>query len=177
VTRDRNQENYINGGNLIVTKEFFSRIGGFHPEYRTGEDVRFCQDAVENGGRILKVDAISAVHHGYPKTVRDFFKRERWHGLGMKHYLLRPWQLKDLILAMYFLILTAFFLLLLPFFPSILFLTGIWLLGLSLPILLFAWSRSKGRPDILFPLTFLYFVYGWARVFSLFDILWKAVSL
>jgi glycosyltransferase involved in cell wall biosynthesis len=171
VARDQKQMNYINGGNLILSRQFFDRIGGFAPEYRTGEDVRFCQDALDKGGKIVKVAEIQATHHGYPKTIREFFKRERWHGLGMKHYLLKPWQMRDLVLALYFLIVTGLLLIFMLLIGNVLIITGIWLVMLIFPIFIFALSRSRDRPGILLPLTFLYFVYGWARVFSLFDII------
>lgn len=171
VARDQNETNYINGGNLVISRQFFDRIGGFAPGYYTGEDVRFCQDAMSKGGKIIKVRDIKAIHHGYPKTIRDFFRRERWHGLGMKHYLLRPWQLKDLVLALYFIIVTALSLILALFAGHAFLIVCIWSVILILPIFILAFSRSGGRPGILFPLTYLYFVYGWARVFSLFDIM------
>ena len=171
VARDRKQMSYINGGNLIISRKFFNRIRGFTPEFYTGEDVRFCQDAISKGGKVVKVPGIPVIHHGYPKTIRDFFRRERWHGLGMKHYLFRPWQMKDLMLAYYFIMLTALFLIMTPFAGNVLLNAGIWIVMLILPIFVFALSRSMGQAGVLFPLTWLYFVYGWARVFSLVDIL------
>jgi hypothetical protein len=101
----------------------------------------------------------------------DFFRRERWHGLGMKHYLLRPWQMKDLVLALYFIALTITFLLLLPFTGNALVITGGWLVMLILPILVFSFTRTSGNRVALVPLAVLYFVYGWARVLSLVDII------
>jgi|SRR6056297_222369 len=177
VARDKAGDNYINGGNLIVSKHFFMQLGGFRSDYQTGEDVKLCQDAVGLGGKIMKVEAIAAVHHGYPKTVRAFFKRERWHGLGMKQYLRRPWQLKDLLLALYFLVLAFIFILVVSFWPQIAVLAGGTGLAFFLPIFVLASVRSGGEPKTLFPLTFLYFVYGWARVFSLFDIVQQAIIL
>ena len=176
VARDRNRTDYINGGNLFIRKKFFDETGGFRTEHLTGEDVRFCRDVIEHGGTVRKVAGIPAVHHGYPKTIGGFFRRERWHGLGMKHYLLKPWLMRDLVLALYFMAVTV--LLLFGAFalrhPS--WALGIWLAALVVPVFVFALLRSGKRLDHLLPLTFLYFVYGWARVFSLFDIARGAAS-
>jgi glycosyltransferase involved in cell wall biosynthesis len=170
--RDQDQSNYINGGNLVVSKKLFNQIRGFRPEYRTGEDVRFCQDAIAIGGKILPIESISAIHHGYPKTIKDFFRRERWHGIGMKNYLFRPWKSRDLTLAYYFIVITGLFIIsMICSMNMIAFITAIWLLLQLLPISILAWYRSRIQRMHFFSLTLLYFIYGWARVFSLIDLM------
>ena len=171
LARDETMTSYINGGNLVVSKRFFDEIGGFAPDYYTGEDVKFCRDAVAEGGKVIKAAEIRAVHHGYPKTIFEFFRRERWHGLGMKQYLFKPWQLKDLMLALYFVCITVLFLIAVVASGYRLVTVGGWLALMVLPIFVLAFSRTGKRPQVLFPLTYLFFVYGWARVFSLVDIM------
>jgi len=170
LARDKGNNNYINGGNLIVHRTLFDKIVGFDPFCVTGEDVKFCQDAKTHGGTVVKDPSILAFHHGYPKTIGQFFRRERWHGLGMARSLSRPWYSRDLSLALYYsallLALIACLLLSKDVFMSL----AIVLLLMFGPLFILALRRSDGRFHNIFSLTFLYFIYGWARVFSLFDI-------
>lgn len=78
----RRTRNYINSGHLIVKRATFERIGGFSNELETGEDVDFCQKARDMGVKIINNPMLEVVHEGYPKTVKEFFCRERWHGRG-----------------------------------------------------------------------------------------------
>ena len=73
---------YINGGNLIMSKETFCRIGGFDENLETGEDYEFCVRARGKGVRIAINVNFVAIHDGYPKNILDFCKREIWHGKG-----------------------------------------------------------------------------------------------
>jgi glycosyltransferase involved in cell wall biosynthesis len=171
LARDSESDRYINGGNLIVKKSFFSEISGFDSHYATGEDVKFCLDAKIHGGRIIKDKEIVAVHHGYPKTIKQFVARERWHGLGMKHYFTRPWLSKDLLLALYNLFLLMIFLFGVLLCKKSIVLSISILLLMFAPLFILALRRSAGRFLNVFPLTFLYFLYGWARVFSVLDII------
>jgi glycosyltransferase involved in cell wall biosynthesis len=71
----------IPGGNLFVERETFERIGGFDESLRTGEDAEFCRRA-RRFAKVISDDRIQVVHLGNPKTIRDFVRREIWHGLG-----------------------------------------------------------------------------------------------
>jgi glycosyltransferase involved in cell wall biosynthesis len=73
---------YINSGNLICSRHLFNLIGGFDQRLKTGEDVDFCERAKKNGA-LIKTDSRFFVNHeGYPKTLKAFIARERWHGIG-----------------------------------------------------------------------------------------------
>lgn len=77
----RKEAAHINTANLFVTREDFNALGGFNETLRTGEDTEFS----ERAKKMLKVidDArIRVIHHGNPKTLYAFFRRELWHGLG-----------------------------------------------------------------------------------------------
>ncbi|ABQ26512.1 glycosyltransferase [Geotalea uraniireducens] len=78
----RTQINYINGGHLIIHRSLFSTVGGFDPKLETGEDCEFCARARTMGARIENDPGLRVVHAGYPKSVKRFFARERWHGRG-----------------------------------------------------------------------------------------------
>ena len=74
--------NYINGGHLILHRNLFAKVGGFDPSLETGEDYDFCTRAKLLGARIENDPELRVVHAGYPKCIKLFFKRERWHGRG-----------------------------------------------------------------------------------------------
>lgn len=78
----RERVNYINGGHLILRRALFDKIGGFDEALPTGEDYEFCQRGVARGAKIVNDQGLEVVHEGYPKTLRAFFRRERWHGKG-----------------------------------------------------------------------------------------------
>ena len=73
---------HINGGNLLTTKALFDSIGGFDPSLETGEDVDFCARAHQTGANVIINDAFRVHHEGYPRTLYEFIRRERWHGAG-----------------------------------------------------------------------------------------------
>lgn len=71
---------YINSGHLITTRILFDKIDGFTASLKTAEDHDFCKKAVAIGAKLLPNFLLITVHDGYPKTLGQFFKRERWHG-------------------------------------------------------------------------------------------------
>jgi len=79
--KGRSKVSYINSGNLIVPAMLFNEIGGFNEKLIAGEDYEFCLKA-RGKSRIIADDRIRVVHLGNPKTLREFLKREIWHGLG-----------------------------------------------------------------------------------------------
>jgi glycosyltransferase involved in cell wall biosynthesis len=79
--RGRREVAHIGTANLIVPATVFRQLGGFDPRLRTGEDYEFCTRAKQITKVVLD-DSIRVVHCGNPKTLRDFVKREMWHGLG-----------------------------------------------------------------------------------------------
>lgn len=83
VSTDREFEpTHLGGGHIIATREFVRSIGGF-PEYmETGEDFEFCQIARRHGATIISDPLLKAIHNGVPRSVREFFNREKWHGRG-----------------------------------------------------------------------------------------------
>lgn len=73
---------YINSGNLICSRRVFDIVNGFSSVLKTGEDVDFCLRSKKNGINVIQDEAFQVFHEGYPKTIKDFFDRERWHGIG-----------------------------------------------------------------------------------------------
>ena len=78
----RQPESHINSGHLICGREFFDRLQGFDESLQTGEDVDLCARARSMGGVISPNPMLRVIHRGYPTSLRAFFRREWWHGLG-----------------------------------------------------------------------------------------------
>lgn len=77
------ESSHINGGNLIASRDAFDEIGGFDPKLKTGEDVGFCNRARNNPRIRFELDPkLKSIHLGYPKNIKNFMKREYWHGEG-----------------------------------------------------------------------------------------------
>jgi glycosyltransferase involved in cell wall biosynthesis len=74
---------YLNAGNLFVRRAVFERVGGFQDRLRTGEDAELGQRLGLAGERIHSDPVVRAVHLGNPRTLREFYRRAVWHGLGM----------------------------------------------------------------------------------------------
>jgi glycosyltransferase involved in cell wall biosynthesis len=73
---------YINSGNLVVTREAFRQVGGFREDIITDEDVDFCSRLARAGFRFREDPSITAMHHGNPKSLTAFARREAWHAIG-----------------------------------------------------------------------------------------------
>lgn len=82
VGRDRDVH-YLNSANFFITRDAFERVGGFREDLRTGEDAEIGQRIVDAGFRIRESTTVEAIHFGNPKSLRDFYRRTLWHGLGM----------------------------------------------------------------------------------------------
>jgi glycosyltransferase involved in cell wall biosynthesis len=74
---------YINSGNFVVRRDAFEAVGGFDTLLVTGEDAEIGKKLLEAGYTIWEDPSVRAVHLGNPKTLRGFYRRTVWHGLGM----------------------------------------------------------------------------------------------
>ena len=165
--RDSNGEGYINSGHMIVHRKLFESLGGFSQSLQTGEDEAFCDEAVRFGGVIRKLPEIRAIHHGYPKTLKGFFLRERWHGLGMEKHLGEPWRYRDLMLGFYYWALL--FLLCASVFAGVPLGWSLSLVAACLvfPLWFFSIFRTNGRTLVAAQLTVVFLVYGAAKAVAL----------
>lgn len=73
-------KSYLNGGNIVTTRRVLERLGGFNPNLETAEDVDFSRRAGEIGVPVIFDERFRSFHEGYPKRLRDFIRREAWHG-------------------------------------------------------------------------------------------------
>jgi glycosyltransferase involved in cell wall biosynthesis len=74
---------YINSGNLVIRREIFEQAGGFREDLATGEDSELGWRVNMAGHPVIDNPAIRAVHLGNPKTLIEFYRKEKWHALGM----------------------------------------------------------------------------------------------
>ena len=72
---------YINSGNMIVPAKLFKKLNGFNTILSSGEDAEICYRA-KKFTEIISDPKIKVTHYGNPKNMRQFLKREIWHGLG-----------------------------------------------------------------------------------------------
>ena len=78
---------YLPAGNLAVRRPLFLELGGFDETLETGEDPDLCKRIAGAGFRIVEAPAVRSVHLGEPRTLAAVFRRERWHGRGLRlHY-------------------------------------------------------------------------------------------
>jgi cellulose synthase/poly-beta-1,6-N-acetylglucosamine synthase-like glycosyltransferase len=74
---------YLNSANFFVARAAFERVGGFREDLRTGEDADIGQRLIAAGLRIRECPRVRAVHLGNPRSLREYYRRSVWHGLGM----------------------------------------------------------------------------------------------
>lgn len=102
----RTPRRYINSGHLIISRTFFSDLGGFDAQLVTGEDFELCGRACVNGGKVRDDRELEVVHLGFPKTLTQFARRELWHGQGDGGTLTRVLNSKVALLSLLTLVLT-----------------------------------------------------------------------
>lgn len=64
---------------LLVRAAVFRRVGGFDERLATGEDGDLSARVRATGGTVRLVEGMVAIHHGFPKSLAAFLRRERWH--------------------------------------------------------------------------------------------------
>lgn len=79
---EQRQNSHINSGHMIISAELFKELGGFDPSLKTGEDFDISMRARAAGAKIIDDKSLIVIHEGYPKVLREFVRREIWHGLG-----------------------------------------------------------------------------------------------
>ncbi len=76
------KDSLLNGGNIITSKQLCERISGFDVKLKTGEDYDFCKRAIAAGVSYREEPGYVAIHEGFPRDLRSFYRRECWHGEG-----------------------------------------------------------------------------------------------
>jgi GT2 family glycosyltransferase len=71
---------YIPGGNLVIDRALFRKLGGFDPKLRSNEDSQFCSRARAAGIPVVVFPELATIHLGAEKNLRAFIARQTWHG-------------------------------------------------------------------------------------------------
>ncbi len=159
-------QSHINTAHLIIDSQLFDDLGGFDARLYTGEDYEFSLRARKKGVEILPDPSLKTFHHGYPKTLLDFFLRELWHGRG-DFQSVAMFRSSKIAMASIAIVLAI----LLGAASGIV--TGYWsILGISVVLLVAmalvaAVRRPKKKQSHLIAITFLYVVYFLARGLSI----------
>lgn len=167
---------WINSANFAVRRQLFDQIGGFNEHLVTGEDTEICLRIREHGGRMLEDRRLAVAHLDNPKTLTAFFRKERWHALGMlgtvkRGSLDRP----TAMMAAHLLSLATTFSL--AWIPATLWAraaSGV-VLTFLVPAATVAYRRKYSiRPFAFFPAIVLYQLYYLARIAAFFSITTEA---
>ncbi len=76
------KDQLLGGANIVTSKLAFDKIGGFDESLKTGEDYDYCIRSIDADINYQTDENFEAIHLGFPHTVKDFIKREYWHGEG-----------------------------------------------------------------------------------------------
>lgn len=73
---------HLGTAHLMCRRSIFEELSGFDSSLETNEDFDFCARITRRQGALLVRPELVVEHYGYPRTLRSFFRRERWHGRG-----------------------------------------------------------------------------------------------
>ncbi|MDO6444975.1 glycosyltransferase [Colwellia sp. 1_MG-2023] len=68
------------GGNLSIRSSVFKLIGGFDENLISAEDDKLSLDVIAKGYDCVLDNHCAVVHLGYPKTLKDVYLKQVWHG-------------------------------------------------------------------------------------------------
>jgi glycosyltransferase involved in cell wall biosynthesis len=163
---------HLGGGHIITTKKLFNAIGGFSTDLDTGEDYDFCIRAKKSGARIAARPALRAMHHGVPRNLKQFFRREIWHGRGDWQKLQSVLESKVAVASIAFMLLHLSLLLDLMFQLTHYALSFLALFGIASICILSSVYQYKGQPVLVIVAnSMLFYVYYLARSLSFFSVL------
>jgi len=158
---------HINSGHLIISKKLFVEIGGFNEELETGEDFEISMRAKLYGLEIVDDVQLEAVHEGYPQNIKEFFFRELWHGKGDAYTLHSIITSKVAVVSLLFLLLHLILLFVFLFSEKII-LQGFAVTAILLFVMLVTVAKYRNVAiTVIISNMFLYYIYFWARFFSL----------
>ncbi len=161
---------YLNSGNFFVSRAAFQAVGGFREDMITGEDAEIGQRLVSAGHRIFACPRVKAIHLGNPKSIREFYRRNVWHGLGMFgtvswKNLDRPTAMLAVHLLATILGIVALFSAQAPIVARLLIAIGLQLLA---PVTTVIYRGMKTQQWRSAPIgVALYWLYYWARTYAL----------
>jgi glycosyltransferase involved in cell wall biosynthesis len=160
---------YINSGHLITSRKLFNKLGGFNSELKTAEDYDFCMRAKLAGSRLSNNRELAVIHLGYPKTIRKFFCRERWHGKQdfMSWNAFRTSKIAQIAAFNLIFFLVAVVMTLLSFDLIYVFTYLAGMTGVSMLLTLVKFGKLPAIPFI--NTSIIFYIYLWGRSWSMLD--------
>ena len=76
----RHEVEWLGSGNLAVSRDCLTALGGFDTSLETCEDVDLCQRLRRLGYRVVSDARLKSVHFGDPRTLGALFRGELWRG-------------------------------------------------------------------------------------------------
>ncbi len=172
-TTEASPAKYVNSGNFAIKKEAFSHVGGFDGKLITGEDAELGWRLNGNGYTIIEDPGVECIHLGNPKTLRDFYRKQKWHALGMMGTFRHSFWDKPLLMTIAFFMSVSAFFVMFPFFlkrgrsiSSLLAFCG-WVPCITAGYRAYQYRNMK----YFLHLIILYFIYFIARSRALIEIL------
>ena len=174
----RGEVTYVGTANFIVRRENFLRVGGFDESLETNEDCEFCHRIRAAGLSVLAFPQIAIVHLRVPRTLADFYRKQKWHGTHVLKVFLREISALGNARAVFFALYTL--LCLAGIVAGSIFALAVHRYGplaaavaamLLPPVVLAAQAAvaRKSWPDWA-PLTLLYLTYGFARAVCILNV-------
>lgn len=176
---------YVPSGNLFISRRVFWRVGGFDPTLQTCEDFEFCQRVAVAGYGVSGYPELSSVHAGTPQTLSVFYRKQQWHGNGVRTLFLqnrlRGAVAKTIVQTVFTLVVLLAGTLALPAALA----TGKWMLLTIAPSFLMLSSfllavrgaLMRRRYTLIPALTVMHLAYGIARALSLLGLDGKRTSI
>lgn len=165
---------FMPASNLFIVKNDFEKIGRFDESLKTSEDVEICLRARRHGFSIIADRRLAVYHEGTPRTLRHFYRQNRWHGTNtIRIFIENLPSTKNLplvalslyTLVMFWVALSAPLLILLH--HTLLAVVLVVLLLLPAVLLSFWKTTSAGKPQAMPQLFVLYLTYLLGRAASL----------
>lgn len=171
--------NYMNSGHLIVHRKLFDRIGGFASELETGEDCDFCSRARKVGARIENDPGLKVVHAGYPKSIKRFFDRERWHARGDYRSVTTLVSSKPALISLANLCMVITCIICMAVYPQTwLMFAGAYIFFLVCVSLVAAINKYRGKLQFsVLGASFLYMIYFTARTVAMVDVAFRSLTV
>ena len=63
---------------LVLGRDVYLKLGGFREQLGVDEDTFFLLEAGKEGVPLICDSELAYIHHGEPKTLREFFHRVKW---------------------------------------------------------------------------------------------------
>lgn len=80
---------YVPGGCMFMRREVFGALAGFDESLETNEDAELCGRVRTLGLPVIADKSVAVLHLGTSQTLKDFYRRQRWHGAHVLKVFLR----------------------------------------------------------------------------------------